>query len=224
MWSLSPGLIIGLLLFSDAFADFDPVEALRQHREAQVEAERLAEEERQRQESEAYQRFLAIASSRYEVASGHSGVVVDRRTRLQWMRCSMGQHWDGQNCTGIPSVLNWPDALLIPDLFNDQGGYAGHADWRIPTLDELQGLVFCSNDQSRTPVLDLEQGCSLDIPYLRPTLVPDLFPQTPRDWFWTATADAAETGYVWALNFSFGHGTHYPQEATFRLRLVRGGR
>ena len=39
------------------------------------------------------------------------GTVQDTKTGLTWMRCSLGQSWDGVSCTGAAIKMNWSRAL-----------------------------------------------------------------------------------------------------------------
>jgi hypothetical protein len=77
--------------------------------------------------------------------------VRDTVTGLQWVRCSLGQTWqartqtDRQTCNGEAGEFNHNDAIDLPELMNEAGGYAGYTDWRLPTIEELRTLVFCSN-------------------------------------------------------------------------------
>lgn len=62
--------------------------------------------------------------------------VTDLRTGLIWQRCSVGQQWDGTNCTGSAIYYTWPEALALAS-----GG------WRVPNINELLSIVetACAN-------------------------------------------------------------------------------
>ncbi|ELV7510286.1 DUF1566 domain-containing protein [Aeromonas veronii] len=76
-----------------------------------------------------------------------NGTITDRKTNLTWMRCSLGQQWTGSTCAGVAMEINWNDALKTAMSFS----YAGHSDWRVPTVDELDTLVQCS--EGRAPLV-----------------------------------------------------------------------
>lgn len=90
-----------------------------------------------------------------------NGTITDSKTNLTWMRCSLGQQWTGSTCAGVAMEMNWNDALRTAMSF----GYAGHSDWRVPTVDELDTLVQCSagREPSVRPngefVADTSGGC-----------------------------------------------------------------
>ncbi len=42
------------------------------------------------------------------------GTVLDTQTNLQWMRCALGQTWNGQTCVGEANEFNWNDAKKQP--------------------------------------------------------------------------------------------------------------
>ena len=65
---------------------------------------------------------------------------------------------------------------------------ADHADWRLPTVDELFALA----DRSRyNPAIDTEA-----------------FPDTSSDWYWTSTITAWSSSHAWYLYFSYGYANH----------------
>jgi len=78
-----------------------------------------------------------------------------------------------------------------------------HADWRLPTLRELQTLL-------------LFDGSS-------PSIDPAYFPNTQRSYFWSASASANNSGYAWYVNFSLGNADSYVKNGYVQVRLVRAG-
>ncbi|WP_156925533.1 Lcl C-terminal domain-containing protein [Thioalkalivibrio paradoxus] len=202
-------LIMVLGIGSGQAIAFDPDAALREARERErLEADRPA---------------LEIASQRYSVKGRDRGIAVDRVTGLEWMRCSLGQTWYPQSdtCQGQASRYNWDDAILLPQLMNEAGGYGGYKDWRVPTIDELRTLVFCSR---RTPPIDPEGGrCPSGS--RSPTIFWDMFPNTPTGNFWSASPyDSYYSDSVWRVGFRHGsaHGFSGTRSGHGHVRLVRG--
>ena len=64
-------------------------------------------------------------------------LVVDLRFGIEWLRCTVGQVWDGTGCTGEVVRLDHEQTEMAIDQANDQLGKG----WRLPTREELEGLV-----------------------------------------------------------------------------------
>jgi hypothetical protein len=134
------------------------------------------------------------------------GTVTDKESKLMWARCALGQTWAGGRCMGDAVRQSVSAARASVGAINQRGDMF-FSDWRLPQLAELATLV--------------ERHC------VQPRLNSTVFPDTPGDWFWTATARPGSNGNagsdapVYAL--SFGEGSvafHTPDEA-HHLRLVR---
>ena len=131
------------------------------------------------------------------------GTLTDTRSKLTWMRCSLGQVWSGTTCTGTPTTQTWESAKIETCKLNEQGGYAGHSDWRVPQIPELAMIV--------------ERQCS------NPRTNLALFPETPASYFWTAT-EPADPGNAYVLSFG-SEGAKYKSRAeSLNVRLVRSGK
>ncbi|MCE9685810.1 DUF1566 domain-containing protein [Shewanella sp. AS16] len=142
-----------------------------------------------------------------------NGTITDTQTKLMWMRCSLGQTWQNWSCKGTPSTFNW---LYASDLSYSDGN---HSDWRLPTKEELNSLIFCSSGKPSywKPNDELCMG-----DFESPTIAQTAFPQTPIGPFWTSTAqDTDSVGYRWSTYFNFGHGQWSPATLNIYVRLVR---
>ena len=129
-----------------------------------------------------------------------TGVVTDRGTGLTWMRCAVGQRWNGAGCTGVPLTSSWPGAFDHALALNKAGGYGGHADWRVPALDELASLV--------------EQRC------YDPALNLELFPAAPITGFWSADPHQSPD-HAMMIHFKYGGQYMGNKDQAWALRLVR---
>lgn len=130
------------------------------------------------------------------------GTVAHNPTGLVWMRCSLGQNWDGVTCSGLVSTYSWPEALQAANSYS----YAGYSDWRLPSKNELQSIV--------------EDRC------WGPAINTIIFPNTPSDWFWSSSPSAASLNNVWSVHFFYGgHFNDYGPESDDNkiVRLVRAG-
>ncbi len=141
------------------------------------------------------------------------GTVLDKRTGLTWMRCNLGQRWNGSTCSGKAKKYKWEEAK------NACGSYAGKNDWRLPSLWELETLVYCSSreDKGRNDKGFLK---SCKGKYAKPTLVQKAFPNS-HDWTWSSTTDASDTSAAWDVYFYYGNDDWGTKSYPRSVRCVR---
>jgi hypothetical protein len=162
-----------------------------------------------------------LVAGRYKLDEVAAGTVEDVLTGLQWMRCALGQAWDGETCAGYAEMHAYESALQAADALNASGGPGGFSDWRVPTLEELQGLVYCS---SGVPALFKGEDPSTcqgshEIPTLEPVVFPAMSVQ--EAWFWSATPDDPYGVHAWGVDFIRGDSHAYPATVRGGVRLVR---
>lgn len=166
------------------------------------------------------------AQRAFEQATGFrdhgDGTVTDLRTGLQWMRCSLGQMWDGAICLGEADEFTWDNAHAAVEALNRRGGYAGHRDWRLPSKDELNSIVYCSQGR-RDFDEDGQGGGCLGSDYQRPTIDQRVFPDTPSSFFWSASPSAYLSNSAWRVHFNYGDAFGSNRSYGNRVRLVRDG-
>jgi GTPase Era involved in 16S rRNA processing len=126
------------------------------------------------------------------------GRVLDTMTNLQWMRCALGQTWDGKTCVGEAAKFNWNDLNKVAS----KKRYAGHNDWRLPTIDELKTLVVVGQ---------------------KPTIDQQAFSNTPSSWFWSGSPGASNSCSAWYVSFFNGDAYYGYRNSGSHVRLVRGG-
>ena len=125
------------------------------------------------------------------------GTVTQKTTGLMWMRCNLGQEWDGAACTGTATVFTWHEALKTADLEK----FAGHTDWRLPNKNELESIV--------------EERCVL------PAVNTRVFPATKTTFYWTSTPYAGLGTGAWSVDFGFAAVTATEKSGKINVRLVR---
>ncbi len=177
-----------------------------------------------------------------------SGQWRDPATGLIWMRCSMGQTWTGNNCTGDALEFTWAEAKSYFTLFN-QKGFAGQNNWRLPKIEELVTLRRCRVGwyQRAEPYFSREHGwlpigiatktlpngqnapvsCIVDTVYHAPAQVNlKTFPNTPSDSYWSGSLEVKRKkyNYVWFVNFRNGLLSNRDPELAFIQSHVRGVR
>ena len=136
------------------------------------------------------------------------GTVTDRQTGLMWEKkttdgsihdwgnyyawSTSGTAPDGGAFTTFLNTLNGGATgvgnCVSADGVTQTGGFAGHCDWRLPTIGELQGIV----DSSAT-------GCGSGSPCIDPAFGP-----TQSFDYWSATTYAPNPDYACVVNFNFG--------------------
>ncbi|EOW9407664.1 DUF1566 domain-containing protein [Vibrio cholerae] len=153
-----------------------------------------------------------------------NGTVYDKETNLTWMRCSLGQTWDGKTCTGEAKKYTWHDATKLTQQF------AGSTAWRLPTIDELDSLVYCSNGRKPSvrpngKYVNDTNGSCLGNNYQKPTINIRPFPNMPDSfsYYWSSSPNANDSGSAWYVDFYDGYVDDYDKGANYHVRLVRSG-
>ena len=128
-------------------------------------------------------------------------VVIDLKFGIEWLRCTVGQVWDGTGCTGKLVKLNQEEITNAISQANEQLG----GNWRLPKLEELEGLVC--------------HECE------RPKISKKYFPQTSSEAYWTSEVNRFAKRHMWSVNFFTGHtyGRFFPYQR-LAVRLVRDRR
>lgn len=101
------------------------------------------------------------------------GTITDKATGLMWMK------------TDSQKTMNWQQALSYAENLS----YAGHTDWRLPNVKELQSIV----DYSKSPDArnHSQRGAAID----------DIFElSNAESWFWSSTTHL-ETEFAYYVSF-----------------------
>ncbi len=172
-----------------------------------------------------------------------SGQWKDPKTGLIWMRCSIGQKWNGRTCIGEAIKLSWHDAMEYPSLFNEQVAFGGHRNWRLPKISELYSIFYCSNGWMRKnskvignlvkrrgavirQTIPNGYGGSKSVPSSCeegsniPTINQKIFPNTVGSLYWTSSPN--KSGGSWVVAFYGGLGSD-GRSNSWSIRLVRSG-
>ena len=144
--------------------------------------------------------FGPTTTQRPAYIDNQDGTVTDPTTGLIWMRCAMGQTWDGATCTGTASTYTFNQAYALTGNVT----FAGQSDWRLTNIRELQTIV----DRTK----------------FNPAIDNSAFPNSPVNNFWTVTTDLRFPSMLaWAVGFGFGNAEAYATNSTYSVRLVRSG-
>ena len=156
----------------------------------------------------AYLRFLAVLliltikssnlladDSRF-VTKEH--IVVDLERQIEWLRCSVGQRWNGSECSGNIVNLSLDMVPKALEIANEQLG----GGWRLPSKTELKSIV-CKECPS--PKIDKE-----------------IFPNTDNAPYWTGDQSIFNSKFHVSVNFHTGFSfNRFSPIKELAVRLVR---
>jgi hypothetical protein len=139
------------------------------------------------------------------------GTITDLNTHLMWEKKSD----DGSLHDWNDGYL-WADALgtFIPDL-NAGDGFAGHTDWRLPNVKELQTIVDYGTGNPAVGTAfntDCTPGCTV-------TACSCTQPGT----YWSSTTDVNAPLNAWSVYFGDGSMGLVNKTGPRKVRAVRGG-
>lgn len=161
-----------------------------------------------------------------------NGTITDNRTGLVWEKQSRDSSihhrdttytWDNAfkkvqvlngNATGCIGVGN-PDACCTGAGTGSCSAFAGHTDWRLPNVKELESLVKYGVGN---PAIDpaFNTGCVASCTVTTCSC-------TASDYYWSATTYVNFPANAWFVNFSEGSVVADNKTLNRRVRAVRGG-
>jgi hypothetical protein len=119
--------------------------------------------------------------------------------------------WSAISSTDPTGTL-YTDFLQNLNGLNDSGGtscFAGHCDWRIPSVGELRSILPGQYPSCSSP-------CAPD---------PTVFGPTRPNFYWSSSASAGNAGSAWFVEFFGGLvGNFFTTTSANSARAVRGGR
>ncbi len=141
-----------------------------------------------------------------------NGTITDTKTGLMWKKCSEGL--SGVHCEEeTAKTYTWDDAVKL----NDNVEYVDYTDWRMPTMDGLKSLVYCSNG-----VKDKENGkCNHESKI--PTINQQAFPNTVNSWYGSVSPSENDSDSAWYVYFNYGFSGISYRVNHNAVRLVRSG-
>ena len=142
----------------------------------------------------------SITKSTYAIEkfTANGPTVKDNVTGLVWARCSVGQNWDGNICTGEIKKMAYEQAV---EYAKNQKG------WRLPNKDELESLIDKERkEQQKSPTIDMRA-----------------FPNTGTDVkeYWSSSLYLDNPYYAWIVDFGYGRVYGYFRYGDGAVHLVR---
>lgn len=139
------------------------------------------------------------------------GTITDTRTGLVWEKLA-----DDGSLHDKDTTYTWADAFAVKVAgLNAGGGFAGHTDWRLPNVSELQSLLnYGAASPAVSPVFNTAcaGGC---------TVTTCSCTQSSR--YWTSTAYQAVPTFAWLVDFSDGDSFQDFKPTGLYVRGVRDG-
>jgi cysteine-rich repeat protein len=139
------------------------------------------------------------------------GTITDTNTGLMWEKLS-----DDGTIHDWDNVYTWDDAFAVKvATLNGGGGFAGHRDWRLPNIKELQSIV---NYRSFSPAVSaaFNTGCT-------PGCIATSCSCTQSFNYWSSSSNANIPSLAWSLIFYHGSDFIALKTDDLYVRAVRGG-
>ena len=139
----------------------------------------------------------------WEVKTNDGGLR-DWDNSYTWYDPSQGgdQYKNGGSCTGGASCDTTGYVTAVNAV-----GLCGHKDWRMPTIDELKGIV----DTSYSPTIN-------------PTFFPDMHSTAQNGvLFWSGSPVSGFSYDAWGVHFVYGYDDWHHRDYAFSVRLLRAG-
>jgi len=125
-------------------------------------------------------------------------IVVDLENKIEWLRCSVGQRWNGNKCVGKIVNLSLDMVPKALDIANEQLG----GQWRLPSKAELKSIVC--------------KECS------PPKINEEIFPNTDNAPYWTGDQSIFNSKFYVSVNFHTGFSfNRFSPIKELAVRLVR---
>ncbi len=120
------------------------------------------------------------------------GTVTDSCTGCMWQKATADT--DGNGTINDNDKLTWENALIYAEELES----AGHGDWRLPNIRELQTIVDYG---SRLPT--------------------GLRFRAEESWYWSSSSFVVDPVFAWYVDFYFGHVGADFKGLRFHVRCVR---
>jgi hypothetical protein len=140
------------------------------------------------------------------------GTISDRQTGLMWEKKS----WDDSIHNQF-SEYTWSDAFTVFIAGLDRTSFAGHSDWRLPNINELQSVAdYGTGYPAIDPVFETDPGPGGNCGVITCSY-------TQPNYYWSSTTSVYDPTLAWTVHFSGGQVILSTKVTTSYVRAVRGG-
>ncbi len=138
------------------------------------------------------------------------GTITDTRTGLTWEKLS-----DDDSVHDQDDTYTWDDAFAFKVAALNGMTFAGHTDWRVPNVNELQSIASYG---AVSPAVSaaLSTACVADCTVLTCSC-------TPASNFWSSTTNQDNPIGAWSVGFADGSVYPFSKISENSVRAVRGG-
>jgi Protein of unknown function (DUF1566) len=138
------------------------------------------------------------------------GTITDTNTGLTWEKLSNG---DG-SVHDVANLYSWDHAFSVHVATLNSTSFAGHADWRVPNVKELQSIV---NYENLSPAISpaFNTNCTSPCTVLTCSC-------TQSEDYWSSSSAVPAAG-AWLVDFTIGEVAPTDKDITLFVRAVRGG-
>ena len=132
------------------------------------------------------------------------GTTTDNVTGLMWQSTDDNNTYNWYEASGINETTYNPGGVV--DICGDLS-LAGHNDWRLPTENELQGIMNYENNN--------------------PAIVQTYFPSTMNNGYWSSTTHALYENEAWIVDYGFPLAdyssiSYVDKTFSYFVRCIRG--
>jgi len=139
------------------------------------------------------------------------GTITDLNTGLTWEKKS-----DDGSINDKDTTRTWSNAFAAHVAgLNSGGGFAGHIDWRVPNVKELQSIVNYENSYPAVSAA-FNNNCTPGCTVLTCSC-------TVSNFYWSSTTNENNPNNAWNVNFNDGNVNANNKTNNNYVRAVRGG-
>lgn len=131
-----------------------------------------------------------------------------------WLNCGLGQTWKAGRCEGQLTGYTWVEVQALVKKINQNGGYAGYTDWRLPYITESFTLALCRSGYTRSTNIPSRELGRVVIPsHCR-------LPNAPQI-FWTNTVIPNSPSFAYSIDYGSATTTLASKDQRYFVTLVR---